>query len=139
MVDRMSKLVRNDDRSTLSLQGARLTRICFGEAIELEIDSEEDGRVSVMLVNSFRLGDKSGGDEIRFDASTPKFDSLLSLRGDTVEGFDVCSDGLLQVTFGSGKILTIETASCYEAWEIDAEKFILVGLPGGGASVTHDD
>ena len=90
-----------------------------------------------MLVNKFVIERDGQVYEIGEGSETSATEALLALIGNDVEACYVSTSGKLNVVFVDEATLTIEPASKYEAWEVDGPDIVMIGLPGGGASVTR--
>jgi hypothetical protein len=118
----------------LKLAEAVVSRICVSEHVQLVILTPS-AAIDLYIAGDVDLRDQSQTYRVRLDDSS-SLGAMLKLRGRRVEELGGSEDtGDLNVVLENAS-LAVKTAWDFEAWEIDGPGLKLIGLPGGGASVT---
>jgi hypothetical protein len=137
MVDRMTRSGETDKSWSVTFEAAVVTKVVFNGRVDLQLESER-GTIDVTLVNAVVLESESYSHEINIGAiSKEQGEALMALTGQRVTRVRVSQEGQMEMAFLSGATLSVKAAYDFEAWEINGGGYVLIGLPGGGASVSE--
>ncbi len=117
---------------TLPVNGFGVASLNFGLDLDLLLEGPSElvriGLSSLAEVRepddtTYRLDPTAGG--------WPKLAAVFALIGDTVTDAQASDEAGLRLKFASGRQITVALSDAVETWEVTAERYKLIGGPGG--------
>jgi hypothetical protein len=127
----MAQVIEGRD-SSLPLEGALLTRLCFDRQLHVDFDEVD---VRLLVTTPFMLVGNNANHRIDPEDSRDLHHLLQLLRQRVVQAV-IRADATLRVELTSGYALVVSPDPDYEAWEVSGRSGLrVVCMPGGALGI----
>ncbi len=131
-----TEISRRTDGYVVALLSGTVDRLIVDHRLSLDIVSERDGRVSVVISGSCTFQRQGVAHEVAVESDSSTVGPLLTLRGARLQDLRISADGTLDADFGDEGSLTVSPDPEYEAWELTGDEGPhVVCTPGGELAI----